>query len=102
MKKNPGLEGLKKALQFRLYAFINEQSLADETETSFIFRMNKCRVQDARKRKGLADYPCKSGGLVEYTTFAETIDSRIKTECICCPPDMHPDEFYCAWKFFIE
>ncbi|MBN1339784.1 MAG: hypothetical protein JXA03_10705 [Bacteroidales bacterium] len=97
-----GLEGLKEALRRRLYAFVNEQSFAEETENSFVFRMNKCRVQDARKRKGLADYPCKSGGLVEYTTFAETIDSRIATECICCPPDEHPEEYYCAWKFYIR
>ncbi|MBN2172669.1 MAG: hypothetical protein JW731_00965 [Bacteroidales bacterium] len=101
LPENPGLEGLKTALNFRLYAFINKQSFAEETENSFVFRMNQCRVQDARKRKGLDDYPCKSGGLVEYTTFAEAIDSRIKTECICCPPDKHPEEYYCAWKFSI-
>ena len=52
--------------------------------------MNDCRVQAARKRKGLADYPCKSGGLVEYRSFAETIDPRIRTSCIACPPDDHP------------
>jgi hypothetical protein len=102
LDESPGLEGLKKALQFRLYAFINEQSFADDSNTGFIFRMNKCRVQEARKRKGLTDYPCKSGGLVEYTTFAETIDTRIKTECICCPPDMHPEEYYCVWRFSIK
>lgn len=102
LTENSGIEGLKQALQFRLYAFINEQSFAEETENSFVFRMNKCRVQDARKRKGLADYPCKSGGMVEYTTFAETIDNRIKTECICCPPDEHPEEYYCAWRFSME
>ena len=73
--ENSGLDGLKKALKFRLYAFINEQSFAEETENSFVFRMDQCRVQNARKRKGLDDYPCKSGGLVEYTTFAEAIDS---------------------------
>lgn len=99
LPEQAGLEGLKKALQHRLYAFINEQSFAEETNNSFVFRMNKCRVQDARKRKGLPDYPCKSGGLVEYTTFAETIDQRIRTECICCPPDEHPEEYYCAWRF---
>ncbi|MBN3035577.1 MAG: hypothetical protein JW861_08315 [Bacteroidales bacterium] len=100
--ERPGLEGLKKGLKYRLYAFVNEQSFAEETEHSFVFRMNKCRVQDARKRKGLADYPCKSGGLVEYTTFAETIDPRIRTECICCPPDEHPEQYYCAWRFVVE
>lgn len=101
LEEHPGLEGLKKALQFRLYAAINKQSFAEETENSFFFRMNECRVQVARKRKGLDDYPCKSGGLIEYTSFASTIDSRITTECIACPPDPHPEEYYCAWKFSI-
>ncbi|MBU2652336.1 MAG: cytosolic protein [Bacteroidetes bacterium] len=100
--ENPGLGGLKRALQYRLYASVNKQSIHEETEKSFVFRMDDCRVQSARKRKGLDDYPCKSGGLVEYTTFAEAIDKRIKTECIACPPDPHPEEYYCAWKFFIE
>ena len=97
----PGLEGLKTALQYRLYAHVNKQSFSEETENSFVFKMNECRVQVARQRKGLDDYPCKSGGLVEYTSFAEAIDSRIKTECIACPPDPHPEDFFCAWRFSI-
>ncbi len=101
LQQNSGLEGLKKALDFRIYAFINKQEIVDETENSFVFRMVDCRVQSARKRKGLDDYPCKSGGLVEYTTFASSIDSRIKTECIACPPDKHPEDWYCAWRFKI-
>ncbi|NOX47211.1 MAG: cytosolic protein [Chlorobi bacterium] len=102
LSEKPGLDGLKKALQYRLYNFVNKQSFAEETENSFTFRMNECRVQVARKRKGLADYPCKSGGLAEYTTFAEAIDPRIKTKVIACPPDPHPVDYYCAWKFYIE
>ncbi|MDD5508400.1 MAG: DUF6125 family protein [Bacteroidales bacterium] len=99
---NPGLDGLKQALNYRLYATINTQSFAEETPGSFIFRMNECRVQSARKRKGLDDYPCKSSGLVEYTTFASAIDPRIRTECIGCPPDAHPAEWYCAWRFSLK
>ncbi len=99
LTENPGLEGLKTALQYRLYASINKQSFHDECDCSFVFRMDDCRVQSARKRKGMKDYPCKSGGLVEYKTFAEAIDSRISTECISCPPDPHPEEYYCSWKF---
>ncbi len=98
----PGIEGLKIALQHRLYNFVNKQDLIDESPNSILFKMVECRVQLARKRKGLPDYPCKSGGLVEYTTFAETIDSRIKTEVVSCPPDDHPDDFFCAWRFYIE
>ena len=101
LPQKPGLEGLKKALGFRLYARINTQSFIDEGPDSFVFQMNECRVQYARKRKGLDDYPCKSGGMVEYTYFARSIDPKIKTECIGCPPDDHPDEWYCAWRFKI-
>jgi hypothetical protein len=102
MPTHPGLEGLKKALGFRVYANINVQSIVDEGPDSFVFQMNDCRVQSARKRKGLDDYPCKSGGLVEYTYFARSIDDRISTECIGCPPDDHPEEWFCAWRFALK
>jgi len=99
LPENPGLDGLKKALNFRLYACINIQSIVEESANSFVFQMNECRVQSARKRKNLDDYPCKSAGIIEYTNFARTIDSRIRTECVGCPPDKHPEEWYCAWRF---
>ncbi|MBN2402117.1 MAG: cytosolic protein [Spirochaetes bacterium] len=102
LPERAGLDGLKKALGFRLYANINVQSVVEETPGSFVFHMNDCRVQSARKRKGLDDYPCKSGGIVEYSYFAGSIDDRIMTECIGCPPDEHPDEWYCAWKFTLK
>jgi hypothetical protein len=101
LEEEPGLEGLKKALRFRLYGTVNIQSIVDESPSSIIFYMNDCRVQSARKRKGLDDYGCKSAGLVEYRSFAETIDKRIKTECIGCPPDAHPEDWWCAWRFIL-
>jgi hypothetical protein len=94
-----GIPALKKALRYRLYARLNEQEMIDVDARSFIFRMNDCRVQSARKRKGLPDFPCKPVGLVEYANFATTIDPRFQTECIACPPDPHPEEYWCAWKF---
>jgi hypothetical protein len=102
LPERPGLTGLKKALDFRLYAAINRQSFSEETDHDFVFRMDDCRVQSARKRKGLADYPCKSAGIIEYSTFAESIDDRIKTDCLACPPDPHPEEWYCSWRFSLE
>ncbi len=85
LSESPGLEGLKTALGFRMYARVNKQSIEEIDETSFIFRMNDCRVQSARKRKGLPDYPCRSVGMVEYPFFASAIDGRIETECLGCP-----------------
>ncbi|MTI83771.1 MAG: hypothetical protein FH756_07665 [Firmicutes bacterium] len=97
-----GIPALKKALQLRLYAFINKQEIIDVDENTFIFRMNDCRVQSARNRKDLPDFPCKSVGVVEYSGFARTIDPRFETKCICCPPDEHPAEYYCAWEFTLR
>jgi len=94
-----GIPALKKALGYRLYARINEQEIIDVDERTIIFRMNDCRVQAARKRKGLPDFPCKPVGLVEYGNFARTIDPRFQTECVACPPDPHPEDYYCAWRF---
>lgn len=95
-----GLEALETALGYRLYSRVNIQA-TERHDDHLIFKMVECRVQTARKRKGLEDYPCKSAGVVEYSSFARTIDPRIKTECVACPPDKHPDEWSCAWKFYI-
>lgn len=97
-----GIASLKKALQFRLYARINEQSLIEIDDNTLRFEMNDCRVQSARKRKGLDDFPCKPVGIAEYSYFAHTIDPRIRTTIISCPPDPHPEDFYCAWQFTLE
>lgn len=97
-----GIEALKKALKFRLYARINEQSLHQVDSHTLRFEMNDCRVQSARKRKGLPDFPCKAPGIAEYAYFAHTIDPRFRTRIIACPPDPHPETYYCAWQFTLE
>lgn len=97
-----GLEGLKKALRYRLYAVLNIQEIRNETTNSFEFYMVDCRVQSARYRKQLPLFPCKSVGIVEYTEFARTIDPRIRTEVICCPPDPEAGKgHFCGWRFSI-
>ena len=99
LPENGGLPALKRALGYRQYARVNRQEIIDVGENKMIFRMNECRVHWARKRAGLPEYPCKSAGVVEYARFAEGIDRRIRTACIACPPDPHPEEWYCAWEF---
>jgi hypothetical protein len=102
MMPGGGIPALVEALRHRLYAFINEQEVVAQDDRRLVFRMNDCRVQSARKRKGLPDFPCKPVGLVEYSGFARTIDPRIRTHCLGCPPDPHPEEWYCSWEFTLE
>lgn len=94
-----GIPALVECLKHRFYARLNLQDVVGVTDRKAIFRMRDCRVQSARKRKGLPDFPCKTVGLVEYAGFARAVDPRIQTRCIACPPDDHPEEFWCAWEF---
>ncbi|AFM01884.1 hypothetical protein Desde_3610 [Desulfitobacterium dehalogenans ATCC 51507] len=94
-----GLDALERALAFRLYAFLNQQTIERPDEKTLIFKMTDCRVQSARRRKQLPDFPCKPVGEVEYSLFAATIDPRISTRCLACPPDQDSRDYYCGWEF---
>jgi hypothetical protein len=96
-----GIPALVQTLKFRLYAHINVQEIEETSPTRCVFRMKTCRVQEARRRQGLAAFPCKSVGLVEYSGFAKTIDPRIETRCLLCPPEPHPEDTWCVWEFEI-
>jgi hypothetical protein len=97
-----GIAGLAKALSFRLYAHLNRQSMRQVDDRTLRLEMNECRVQATRTRKNLPGFPCKSVGTAEYGHFAHTIDPRIRTRPIACPPDPPHDDFYCAWLFTLE
>ncbi len=97
-----GLDALEQALGFRLYATVNPQRIERPDANTLIYKMIDCRVQTARQRKNLPAFPCKSVGIVEYARFAETIDPRIKTRCLQCPPDPRAGAgCACAWEFTI-
>lgn len=102
IEQQGGLEALEKALGLRMYSLINAQRVEwSDDRTRLRFVMDVCRVQETRRRKGLADFPCKSVGIVEFETFAGTIDSRIRARCVNCPPDSNEGE-YCAWEFWVS
>jgi hypothetical protein len=96
-----GIPALLECLRHRLYARLNAQEATEVSDRRAVFVMRDCRVQSARRRKGLPDFPCKSVGLVEYAGFASTVDPRIVTRCIACPPDAHAADVWCAWEFTI-
>lgn len=100
MGEHPGLEGLELALRFNHNALANEATLRREGD-ALVFRVEECRVQAARKRKGMELHPCKLAGASEYAAFAEAIDDRIRTECVSCHPDVTDPTCSCAWRFTI-
>jgi hypothetical protein len=101
MEPGGGIDSLIVCLQHRLYALLNQQEILERTSNRVVFRMKQCRVQNARQRRGLPDFPCREVGIVEYETFARTVDPRIRCRCLACPPDPHPEDWFCSWEFTV-
>jgi len=95
---NGGLPALEQALKLRMYALANRQEVVRIEDGTLELRMIECRVQQARRRKGLQDFPCKKVAVIGFPKFAEAIDPAIRTECLVCPPDP-VGEGYCRWRF---
>jgi len=94
-----GLDALEIAFKNRLVSLLNELEILRPDEKTLIITLKTCRVQAARIRKGMPEFPCRSVGLVEFSVFARTIDALIITECLSCPPETQPRTPYCSWKF---
>lgn len=101
MEEYPGLQGLEKALTVGYSTLANKASIVWEDD-ALIYRIEVCRVQAARARKGMEFHPCKRVGIIEYQGFAQAIDSRIVCECVSCYPDITDETCSCAWKFTIS
>ena len=102
LPKNGGLDALETAFKNRLISHLNMLEILRPDEKTLILTTLTCRVQAARKRKGMAEFPCRSVGMVEFPLFARTIDSRVMTTCLSCPPETQPGSPYCSWKFTLE
>jgi hypothetical protein len=98
MPEHGGLAALEQALNLRMYALANKQEVIRMGDNALELRMMECRVQQARRRKGLADFPCRQVAAIHFPEFAKAIDSDIQTECLACPPDP-VGEGYCRWRF---
>jgi len=93
-----GIPALEQALKLRMYALANRQEVVRIQQDALELRMVECRVQQARRRKGLQDFPCKQVSVIGFPAFAWAIDPAIQTECLACPPDP-VGAGYCRWLF---
>jgi hypothetical protein len=97
--KNPDVPAIIELLRRSSWALDQPFKTVELSSKRAILSIKKCRTQETRLGKGLAEFPCKEVRFGYLKNFAKTLNPKVEVNCVVCPPDKHPKDSWCKWEF---